>query len=505
MTTESSHDDDRVPSATERVIALFGGVRPMAAKLEISASTIQGWKERDSIPETRHAEILTAAEKHDIALDPADLGGEKSEPPDGSESVALPEADDPEPDPPEPPKFTPDSVAPPIPPTPVPPPPPSAPADRLSARNGRALMVAIVALIVGIAGLIWAVVDGEIEASSDLSDISERVATLEARPAPQPVDLSGIEARLTALEDEVGSAADGSETQDLVDQIATLSDRVSALEQAPTGDQIQALSDRVSALEQSPTGDQIQSLTQQVQSLSETLSTLQATISGVQDTQATMRAALQALPTGEMLNNTSSSIDQRLAAFQTQIDQAIALARQNTGEGPALVLAVSQLREAVNSGVSYGSMLGSVDALAGGNDGLAQALGVLSDHATAGVPTFDMLAERFPEVADAIRAAARPAADGWFDSALNSVGSLVTVRRAPGENDGDDPDDITARAEARVAAGDWAGVEQALSSLTGAPADAAASWLGDLRARLAVNEALSSLQTGAVDALADAP
>lgn len=530
MTTESP-SDATAASATERVIARFGGVRPMAAKLAISASTIQGWKERDNIPEARHAEILAAAEKHDIALDPSELGGPKQadepateapeEPPTPAEPDAAPAApgerasmsDAPAP------KPTPEPMA--TMPPPSPPPPPAAvpPSDgRLGKRGARALTVAILALVIGVAGLIWAVVDGETEGSSSLAS---RVAALEARPEPQPVDLSGIESRLSALEAEVGSQSDDSGTQDLVDQVSALSDRVAALEQAASGDQsdalaqqiqalgdrigaLEPLADRVAALEQAAPGDQIAALSQQVQTLSDTITTLQATVSGLQESQATLRAALQALPTAEMLNNTSSSIDQRLSAFQTQIDQALAVARQNTGQGPALVLAVSQLRDAVDSGAAYASALAAITSLASDDDTLTQPLDVLGQHADTGVPTFETLGEEFPAVADAIREAARPQAEGWFDSALNSVGSLVTVRQAPGENDGDDADAITARAEARVTAGNWAGAEQALADLSGAPAEAAADWLSALQAKLAVDQALLSVQTAAIDALASA-
>lgn len=57
----------------ERIIARFGGIRPMAAKLGIAVTTVQGWKERGTIPQPRHAEILAAAEAENITLDPADL------------------------------------------------------------------------------------------------------------------------------------------------------------------------------------------------------------------------------------------------------------------------------------------------------------------------------------------------------------------------------------------------------------------------------------------------
>lgn len=55
------------------IIEAFGGLRPMAGKLKVAVSTVQGWKERDSIPTARHSEILEAAKTHNIALDPAVL------------------------------------------------------------------------------------------------------------------------------------------------------------------------------------------------------------------------------------------------------------------------------------------------------------------------------------------------------------------------------------------------------------------------------------------------
>jgi len=55
------------------IIEAFGGLRPMAGKLKVAVSTVQGWKERDSIPTARHGEIQAAAKSHGIALDPAVL------------------------------------------------------------------------------------------------------------------------------------------------------------------------------------------------------------------------------------------------------------------------------------------------------------------------------------------------------------------------------------------------------------------------------------------------
>lgn len=69
----SSPSQNKAAQPVAQIIEAFGGLRPMAGKLKVAVSTVQGWKERDSIPTARHGEILSAAKAHDIALDPAVL------------------------------------------------------------------------------------------------------------------------------------------------------------------------------------------------------------------------------------------------------------------------------------------------------------------------------------------------------------------------------------------------------------------------------------------------
>ena len=65
--------DARADRAAEapalRVIAAFGGIRPMAAKLGIAVSTVQGWRERAAIPAARHEQIAAAAKAQGVTLD----------------------------------------------------------------------------------------------------------------------------------------------------------------------------------------------------------------------------------------------------------------------------------------------------------------------------------------------------------------------------------------------------------------------------------------------------
>jgi len=72
---EEETDDAEKPDAmddplrdAETIVAAFGGVRPMASRLGIAATTIQGWKSRGRIPENRRQAVLDAVEADGIDL-----------------------------------------------------------------------------------------------------------------------------------------------------------------------------------------------------------------------------------------------------------------------------------------------------------------------------------------------------------------------------------------------------------------------------------------------------
>src|SRR5690625_3375628 len=60
-------------NAAERIIARFGGIRPLASKLEVAVSTVQGWKNRGQIPAARREQIERAAKELDIDLETGEL------------------------------------------------------------------------------------------------------------------------------------------------------------------------------------------------------------------------------------------------------------------------------------------------------------------------------------------------------------------------------------------------------------------------------------------------
>src|SRR3954447_23169461 len=60
-------------SAAERIIEKFGGIRPMAHKLGMPVTTVQGWKKRGAIPSARHPDLIAAASRYNIPLDQSEL------------------------------------------------------------------------------------------------------------------------------------------------------------------------------------------------------------------------------------------------------------------------------------------------------------------------------------------------------------------------------------------------------------------------------------------------
>lgn len=52
----------------EEIIERFGGIRPMAKKINVAVTTVQGWKKRNVIPAARRSEIVQAAEKHNVDI-----------------------------------------------------------------------------------------------------------------------------------------------------------------------------------------------------------------------------------------------------------------------------------------------------------------------------------------------------------------------------------------------------------------------------------------------------
>lgn len=302
-------------------------------------------------------------------------------------------------------------------------------------------------------------------------------ALLPAYPnAPEPATVTDLRAQLDAVTEDLGAL------RERLDQAQA---RIGA---TATTDAVDALAARLDTLEGrapltpdgTPTGEAPGTADVDT-TISHALSPLAERVSALTATAATLRADLAAVATRvETLSGTMPRTDPRAVA---------------------LLIHVGLLRERVKDGLPYDDALAPVATgpTLGANH--AQALTVLGAHAEGGVPTLEALRRRFePMSVEVARNAFVPEGQAWWKSTLASIMSSVTVRRTDGVAT-DGTMGTLSQAAARIADNDLAGAVGALESLEGAAAGAAAEWMTDARAHLAVDAALASLTSGALAGL----
>lgn len=179
------------------------------------------------------------------------------------------------------------------------------------------------------------------------------------------------------------------------------------------------------------------------------------------------------------------------------------LAARTGDHGAAFVVAVGQLREAVDSGQPFAAEHEAVAVLEANDPGVEADLDILARHAGAGIPTHHALEESLGHVlASASSAAKVAAASGWVDETLAHIESLVTVRRIDGEElAGTGSLATIRRIEAAVATGN---LEEALREIDSLPLESAgtmAQWAGQARARVEADDALDRLHARAISSV----
>jgi uroporphyrinogen-III synthase len=195
-----------------------------------------------------------------------------------------------------------------------------------------------------------------------------------------------------------------------------------------------------------------------------------------------------------------------LAIRVEAIDKAI---RSQAAVDPtdiALVLALLQIRDAIEAGRPFAAAYEALAALARARPEIAAAAVALAEPATSGLAGRPVLASRLRELAGAIATAnaqantpanAEAAAPGWADQAMSRLRGLVTIRRidAAGQRQvGAVPSAAVNAALLALAGGDLEAAVGALEALTGTPAEAAGPWLHMAKARLAAEAALQRIE-----------
>ena len=516
----------------------------MAAKLGIAVTTVQGWKERGSIPPARHAQILAAAEAEGLALSDSDLSAGGDDQPSARRGSSPAEAEEfsretIEPDTIEPGLDEPlESIEPPE--------PELSPAYAVHTRPARS--PARAALLGGLAGIVVAAGAGaagwymrdrtpagippalsaRIDAIAKRADAAEtlaRGAEARARTAETKLtalaDLSGrlaaAEARARATEDKVTAlaglqerikAGGGEEAARAVAAVkAELAQLAARLKATAPSEKLQALGAALSALKAqvnklaARTETTAPAAAADMAALKKELATTQATLAGeiekISGVLAGFGKRLAALD--KRVAEPAQALSQRLSELEKRKVSAAG------GRAAALIAAIGQLREAVRAGRPFTSELEAVEALGEKEPRLAGPQQRLAPHAGKGVPTAADLTASFGPAAPAIvRAGRMPEEGGWSARAWARLRSVVIVRRIGPGVEGADAEAVVARAEARLAAGDITGAAAMLKTLKGTAAEAARPWLAAAGAHMEAAQAVAALHRSALT-LIEAP
>ena len=510
MTSRDKKGEREAPAL--EIIGLFGGIRPMAHKLDVPVSTVQGWKERAAIPSNRHDEILAAAAKHNVDL-PAELlklsdqggdaaddeaGDAESSPEEagpeeaGAESLAATEGDEqvangqdaeraegqePEEDPEKDPEpgldaegdrvAAADSSPGSVPPTALAPQP--AKSGGGSLMGGIVLGAVILAVGAGIAVIsrdVWLPIFGDPGASTaqvDISGLESRLASLENTGDKK---IGSLEASVKQLSEDIKTAGQGSGVEekaltDLGAEVDKLKARLNGLETA-------------SQAAPEVSKDDLSSLSGEQQSLASRLSGIEQEVGGVAELKQEVG---------------------RLTEKLTDI-------RRSANADGAILLAGLQLRDAVKGSGPFEAQYDALEALSAKDEKLSSIISPLQPYAATGVETLEELRASFPPVAAQVVAVERgsDAGDGWLSGAVRRIAEVVTVRPV-GMVEGDAPGNAAARAEFYLNGGDLASAVKELDSLSPDAAAAAAGWKAKAEARLAVDQALGQVADLVADRL----
>lgn len=482
-----------------KVIGAFGGIRPMASKLDVPVSTVQGWKERGVIPEARHSEVRSAAEAHGVGLDEADLAASAEAPPEvaadlttadvtaaeslgealGESAAETEEAaaeaaltDGGEPGNGQAEETEPasasesDAEAAPAEPSSVTPPPADSPIPAAAQQGGRhgwvsGFILGALVLAVGAGGAvltkdIWDPgATGGADLTQQLAALDQRVAEVEARP----------------------SAAGAAENLATADDITRLQGEIAALSGAADG-----------------SGD----LAARLDELSAKLDDLDGRLTAVGDSASAGAEAASALGglSGDVaaikgrMDESKTAIEARLDQLSASVDE---LTARDAGRDALLWSAVGALRDAVRYTGPFADQLADVDRLAGDRAEFQEALAELRPLAAGGVASLSELQREFPAIAREVVAAGYGASDdGVLGDVLNRVSQVVTVRPI-GEVEGDSPGAIVARAEDHLDQGDLAAAVEELKGLPEGAGEAAAPWQERAQQRIAADAAIKRL------------
>ncbi len=312
--------------------------------------------------------------------------------------------------------------------------------------------------------------------------------------APQvSARLAAVESRVDRLASETARDDGRKGAGEIAARLDALAVRIDALEQGPKASGAPS-PDRLAALE-----GQIAAIKSQIAALESRVGRAAPVSPSLPGDPPVAETGPSADPNG--VSNELAALDRRLSAIEDSLPTPevfaamdrrltdLEAADPNTAQrNAALALIVARLGQAVAEGRPFALELAALQEAA---PDLIDAA-ALQPYAERGLPPVSVLSARLETLNRDIRAAADDDRGGdWLDRLWRGIAGLVVVR-ADGEAAGNEPEDRLDRAIWRARAGDLRAAAAEIGLLTGHAAEAASVWLGDAKARLAVEDALGA-------------
>lgn len=473
---------DEADQSAGPIIEAFGGIRPMAAKLGAPVSTVQGWKQRDSVPAARMAEICKVAAEHEIVLpepgEPpsdaysADAPADTADAPSGTTDDTVGHDD----------SASQSDVA--------------ASAQKTEPRTearsagGLATGFSVLALLVALGGVgwVWWSTEGPGASGAEntrISALEGRVARLAEGTASDPGKAvrEALAGQIESLRGEIETFA-APDLDSVVDplraELAELAGQVRQIEAGSDGAGDPAMAQRVDEL-----AGELRTIAEQASRNTEEITRGLADLTSRLDALEAREDALKEEFTG--------------FAREDAKDEAAALAAIR------ISLLANRLRVASERGEPFDDVLTALEGAAKDDPVLSGLAVRLAPHAGSGVATLDALLFSFPETAVAILDNAPAHAENDIvDEILDRARRVVRVRRVGTDLPADLVDGRIARAERRLSAGDVAGAVAVLEEFEGPARAAAEPWLERARAHADLQAALQTLDEHVLTRLAGA-
>jgi len=426
----------------ETLINRFGGMRPMARKVDVAVSTIQGWKKRDHIPSDRVAEVMNAARNNNISLDGFDVSNENKPAP---SAPVAPKTETP--------TQTPSAVR----------PPQSHATTQNYSLDARAIKSSAVKRSVITTASIIAILGG----------LGYFLFGQEAKDIQNVVQNQGqIETRLNSFETTV------------TEGLNTLSDQVKNLT-----DQTQPLSNRIASLENQIQNVDLTTITSRFENLSQVVSGQGG------NTQAAM-ADLQSVVTSLQgrIDGLDASLEQAKADNAEMADSMGDVTGRDLSAA-AMLLAMTQMRDSMNRAQPFADDLALLQQLVGEDDPeLTAAINRLAPYAENGILTPEGMSNELRGVTGEIIAGALRGEDvSVQDKIMARLGQVLSVQKDGQPVLGIEEQAVVARAQSALDKGDVQTALRELNKLEGDAANAANPVTNQIQGAINADQTISMM------------